>query len=101
MALNPALHRNAMRPAEQVERLLVPQVNARLEADLEIAFRDPFQQAQHIFADAEDLVDEVHVIDAARHQLIDLRQESLNIALAKLVPEERLVAESARPRTAA
>ena len=39
-----------VRAAQQVERLLVPQVDARLEADLHVALGDSLQQPEDILA---------------------------------------------------
>ncbi len=59
---------------EQVERFFIPEIDACLKADGHWTVRELFQQLADLLAYAEDLVDEVDVVDAARDQLVDLRQ---------------------------
>ena len=52
-------------------------------------------------SDAENLVDEIDVVHAARDQTVDLQQHLVNAALAELVAEELLITECAIPWAAA
>src|SRR5579864_1443282 len=93
--LNAALHGDAVRAAKEIERLFTPQIDARLQADLYSSLRQSFQQRPRILAGAEDFVDEVDVLHAARDQSVHFGKYSVDSALAKFVAKEGLVAEGA------
>ena len=92
-----ALERHAMRAAQQLDGLLVPEIDAALEADRQRSFGDFFQQRSNLLANAENLVNEVDVIDAARHEGIDFGKYGADVALAEFIAEQRLIAERAGP----
>src|SRR3954468_14140433 len=92
-SFNAALERDAMRAAQQLEGLFVPEIDATLKAYGQRAARDFFQEHAHLLAHAEDFVDEVDVIDAAGQELINFGQYLIQVALAKLIAEQRLVTE--------
>src|ERR1051326_6865049 len=96
-----AFNRNAMRAAEQVERLFIPEINAGLKTDVDGPLSNGFEQLQDVFPDAEDLIDEINVINAPRDERLNFRQHRFHAALAKLIPKKGLVAEGASPRASA
>ncbi len=56
-------------------RVLVPEVDAGLKADRDGTVGDRFEQLADLFADAEDLVDEVDVVHAAGDELVDFSDD--------------------------
>ena len=70
--LDAALKGDAVGAGEEIEGLFIPEIDAGLEADGDGTGGDGFEQRANLLADAEDLVDEVDVVDAARDELIDL-----------------------------
>src|SRR5216684_7659337 len=96
-----ALNRDAVRAAKKIKSFFIPEIDARLEADFHRTLGNPFEQAKNIFAHAENLIDEIDILDAARNQRIHFLQHRVNAALAEFVTKERLVAEGARPGTSA
>src|SRR5437764_8303908 len=98
---DPALHGNAMGPAQQVQSLFIPQVNARLETDFYVPFGDAFQQAKHVLSYSEDLINEVDILHAPADQGIHLLQDRLYMALAEFIAKQSLVAEGTGPGASA
>ncbi len=80
--LNTTLKGDAVSTAEELEEVLVPEIDTGLEADGDGTPGDLFQQRTDLLADAEDLVDEVDVIDAAGDELVDLVEDGVEIAFA-------------------
>src|SRR5579884_1102754 len=62
--LDPALHRNAVCPSQQIEGLFVPQIDSSLEPNIDVPLRDSFQQPPYVLPNPKNLVDEIDVIDA-------------------------------------
>ena len=93
--LDAALEGDAVGASEQVERLFIPEIDSGLKTERDGAVGELFKQCTDLLADAEDLVDEVDVVDAASDELIDLGKDLSEVALAVFVTEEGLVAEGA------
>src|SRR5438874_8857929 len=53
--LNPAFHGDAVRPAQQIKRLFVPEINPSLESNLYWTLSNAFQQPPHILAHTKNL----------------------------------------------
>ena len=85
--LDPAFHRDAVRATQQIQRLFIPQIDARLEADIHIPLGYPFQQFPNVLSHAKDLIDEVDVVHTSINQPIHFLQHLIHITLAKLVSE--------------
>src|SRR5215472_4532953 len=98
---NAALHRDAPGAAQQLQRFLVPEIDAGLTTDLYRTFCNLLQQAADVCANSENFVDEINVADAAGDQRIHFPEHGIHAALAKFIAEQRLVAEGAGPGTAA
>ena len=85
-ALHAGLDRDAAGGAEQHQHVAVPQIDARLNADLDAARRERFQQ---LAVGQKDLVDEVHVLDALRDERVELvenrRERPLAVGVAEAV----------------
>src|SRR5579864_5661463 len=96
-----ALNGDTVGAAKKVQSFFIPEIDARLKSDFYRTLSDAFEQAINILADAENLVDEINVLDAARNQRIHFLQNGLNAALPEFIAEERLVAEGAGPGTSA
>ena len=90
-----------MGTTEQIECRFVPEIDAGLKTDLHLSLGYAFEQPQRVLADTKNLVDEVYVIHSPGHQAIDLFQHHFHRAFAKLIAEQGLVAEGARPGTSA
>src|SRR6185437_929155 len=100
-ALDSTFHRDAMRIPEQVETLFIPEINSRLQANGDFPRTEFLQKLAHRPAHAEDFVNPIDVVDTTCNQRVYFLQNRADIAFAKLVAEQCLVAEAARPRTAA
>src|SRR5215831_4889163 len=96
-----ALHGDTVGAAQQVQSFFVPEIDARLKADLHRTPGNAFQQAAHVLSNTKDLVDEIDVLNAAGNQRVHFLEHRIHGALAEFVAEQRLVAESASPRAAA
>src|SRR5689334_22735891 len=94
---NATLHRYAVGAAQQVERFLIPEIDARLESNLHLPLGNPLQQAADILPNPENLIDEVDVFHATSNQGVHFLKQISDFALAELIAEQRLVAESTRP----
>ena len=68
--LHAAFHGNAVRAAQKIQGFFIPEIDARLEANLYRTLGDTFKQAMHVLADAENFIDEINVFHAARNQRI-------------------------------
>ena len=88
-----------MRAAQKIQSFFIPEIDARLEANLYRTLSNAFQQATHVLADAEDFIDEIDVLHAARNQRIHFLENGVNAALAEFIAKERLIAEGAGPGT--
>ena len=86
--------------ASKIQRLLVPKIDTRLKTDGDTPFRKLLEQFAHLFADPEDFIDKIDVIDAATDKLIDLCEYLDKLPFAIFVSEQCLVAERAGVRTA-
>ena len=76
-----------MRPPQQLQRVLIPQIDASLKADRQRTLGNFLQQHPHLLADTENLIDEINIVDPARDQLIDLLQHLVQLALPELIAE--------------
>src|SRR5688572_24511931 len=72
-ALDTGLDRNASCAAEQIDHRLVPQVNARLDAELNSAGGD---RLQHVGVGQKNLVDEIDVLGAIANQAIEFFRDN-------------------------
>ena len=97
-ALDAGFNRHTSRAAEEVEHLVIPEIDARLDADPHVA---RCQREQQVAIREKNLVDEVHVLDAEPDQTIELGEDRRERTLAIAVPEIVLRAEAAVVRTAA
>ena len=79
------LHGYAACVAQEVERFLVPQVDARLQADGDRPLRKLLQQPADVLANSKNFVDPVNVLHAARDQRVNFRQHRFDITLAEFV----------------
>src|SRR6267142_4921709 len=99
--LHAALNGDAVGTAEKVQRFFIPEINARLEANLYRTLSNAFEQALHVLADAKNFIDEINILNATRDQGIHFLENGVDASLAKFITEERLVAEGAGPGTSA
>ena len=99
--LHAALHGDAVGAAKKIQGLFIPEIDARLKADLYRTLSNAFEQTSHILADAEDFIDEINILDAACDQGIHFLENGVDAALAEFIAKERLIAESAGPGTSA
>src|SRR5215470_1919645 len=96
-----ALHGNTVGAAKQTEALFIPKIDTGLNADLYRTLGNALQQPKDVFANTKNLINEVHVINAAADESIDLPQDRIDAALAKLITKQRLIAKGAGPGAAA
>src|SRR5438105_4102780 len=59
--LNSTFHGDASRSPQKVESFFIPQIDSGLKADLHPPLRYAFQQTPDVFADTEDLINEIDV----------------------------------------
>src|SRR5207302_2011467 len=86
--LNTAFHRDAMRLAEQVQGLFIPEIDAGLQSDAERALGNFLQYLRHLLPYPENFIDPVDVVNASRYQPIHLCEDVIYIALAEFVSKE-------------
>jgi len=86
------LDRHASGATEQLEHLLVPEVDPRLDAELHGPFQERLQQRA---VGQEDLIDEVDVGHAACQEVVELLDDQGRGPAAVGVPELLLRAERA------
>ena len=78
-----------------VEELFVPEVNADLKADGDGTVGDLLKEGFDSFVYAEDLVDEIDVIDTSCDQVVDFGEDGGELAFAVFIAEQGLIAEGA------
>src|SRR5579871_3522019 len=93
-----AFHGDAVGAAKKIQSFFIPEINARLKADLYRTLSNALQQTTNIFTDPKDFIDEINVLDAARDQRIHFLENGMHAALAEFIAKESLVAEGACPR---
>src|SRR5713226_1818876 len=76
-----ALNGDAVGTAEKIKSFFIPEINASLEADLDRALGNSFQQAMNILPNTENFIDEIDVLDPARNQRIHFLENCINAAL--------------------
>jgi hypothetical protein len=86
--------------AEQIKRLLIPEVDSCLQPNRDLSFREFLQELANRLADTEDLVNPIDVINSTRNERVHFLQYGIDIPLPELISEQSLVAECARPRAA-